>query len=194
MKGGDHHVNRLKPRPPRAARPWVAPAKDDGNAAVGLTVTALFAVTAANARTPAEKGDGKAVAPYFGSIAASKARMAAAPAAPFRNVALRPARPAGARARDVQGMAQNRGSLGTRGWMRRRWSAARCTIVQAPQPIEMRDEPAGTRVLSARGAGRRRADRGMRRRLVPLRRGEGQAGYVEQRDLSGGIEQGERLP
>jgi SH3-like domain-containing protein len=158
-----------------------------------MGVAALLALTLA-AETPAQSPPGKARAPFFGSIAASKARMRTGPGRTFPAswLYVRPDLPV--RVLDTfKEWRKVEDPAGTQGWMLKALvSERRTAIVQAPQPIEMRDKPAGSSVLW-------RAAPGVVGRISECGGGwcrfdvKGQAGYVEQRDLWG-VEPGETLP
>nr|WP_239024509.1 SH3 domain-containing protein [Sphingomonas corticis] len=131
---------------------------------------------------------------YFASIAAAKARMRTGPGRNFPAswLYVRPDLPV--RVVDAfQDWRKVEDPGGTTGWMLKALvSERRTAIVTAPQPIEMRDRPAGTRVAY-------RAAPGVVGRVSECGGGwcrfdvKGQAGYVEQRDLWG-VEVGETLP
>ena len=158
-----------------------------GQCGAVLAGAALLA-TGAAAQPPKGKD------PFFASISASKARMRTGPGRTFPAswLYVRPDLPV--RVLDTfKEWRKVEDPGGTQGWMLKTLvSETRTAIVQAPQPIEIRDKPAGSQVLwrAAPGVvGRISECNGSWCRFDA----KGQAGYVEQRDLWG-VEQGERLP
>lgn len=159
----------------------------------GWFVTAAVAVAPVGATAQQAAGAAKKPA-YFASITAAKARMRTGPGRTFPAswLYVRPGLPV----RVVDSFKEWRkveDPGGTQGWMLKALvGQTRTAIVIAPQPIEMRDKPAGTAVAW-------RAAPGVVGKISECGGGwcrfdvKGQAGYVEQRDLWG-VEQGEVFP
>ena len=152
------------------------------------------AVAAMPAASGAQQPQGAKKPAWFGSISAAKARMRTGPGRNFPAswLYVRPDLPV----RVVDTFKEWRkveDPGGTQGWMLKALvSERRTAIVAAPQPIELRDRPAGTAVAW-------RAAPGVVGRISECGGGwcrfdvKGQAGYAEQRDLWG-VEPGETLP